>query len=184
MRHSTSFSSVLINVYWFYIFVEFIIVLGLINSHELFEMAATDFTAGNWSDAPCFRALCQRFLASFEENSCLQILFCFHMGPINETLEVTPRKKLRERSQVIAVASQRPPLFPTIVAITKCCVETDSCGLRKMRRNIIVLEPSSPVAYFHDRNIDAVFRMKGTLPTTCFVPQMFFPRPPTTPNNL
>jgi hypothetical protein len=42
-------------------------VLYLINSQELFEMAAIDFTAGNWSDAPCFRALCQRFLASFEE---------------------------------------------------------------------------------------------------------------------
>jgi len=36
------------------------------------------------------------------------------MGSINETFDVTQRKKLSERSQVIAVASQRPPLFLTM----------------------------------------------------------------------
>lgn len=144
MGLSTRFISVLINVYWFYIFVEFIMVLCLINSYKLLEMAPIYFTTGNWSEAPCFRTLCQRFLASFEKNSYLQILFCFHMSPINDTFEVTLRKKLSKRSQVIAVVSQRPPLFPTIVAITKCCVETDSRGLRKMRRDISALEPPSP----------------------------------------
>jgi hypothetical protein len=51
----------------FTLFVEFVMLLCLINSQELFEMAATDFITDNWSDAPCFRALCQGFLASFEE---------------------------------------------------------------------------------------------------------------------
>jgi len=51
----------------FTLFVEFTMVLYLINSQELFEMAATDFITGKWSDAPHFRALCQKFLAFFEE---------------------------------------------------------------------------------------------------------------------
>jgi len=72
-------------------------VLCLINSHELFKMVAIDFTTGNWSDGPCFRTLCQRFLASFEENSYLQILFCFHMSPINDTFEVTPKDKVEQK---------------------------------------------------------------------------------------
>jgi hypothetical protein len=151
-------------------------VLFLINKQELFEMAgiaSTQHVLAHSVKGPWL------LLISFTccYNYSLQILFCFHRGLINEILRWPQGKKSSEPSQVIAIARRSPPPSPTNPAITKSWVEMDSSNMRKMRGDTIALEPQSPVAYFCGRNTDADFRMKETLPTTCFVSQisLFWP---------
>jgi hypothetical protein len=78
-------------------------VLYSINSHELFEVAAIDFTAG--IAATCHvLALSLRSLVCSEQfhtpiNSSYQILFCFQGSLINGLPEVTPKEEVK-RGQV------------------------------------------------------------------------------------
>jgi hypothetical protein len=70
-----------------------------INSQQLLEVVANDFTAGN-------PATHQALVHAFEEplavpnnftyyKSNYQILFCFQRVLISDTIEMTPRKKYR-----------------------------------------------------------------------------------------
>jgi len=84
------------------------------------------------------------------QNSVYQIPFSFHCDLLKETVEVTPKRRSRERPwQVTAVTKKRSHTpFSTNPTITKCCVWMISYITRKMGGDTIMLALHTQVIYF------------------------------------